>query len=531
MAICSICLDTIAENIEKRVLSSRLSSPLAIGKNLYALPYSFDLEDMKEGRKRGAIVFSLRPNEPFITLSEEKFTKINENTPFFNNLKKISYFKVKSIRKIKGERTIIFELISDERSFDTLISKYYLIFNIIPYKPNCLLVDKDHKIISLFHEKIDFEKDIFLARNSTYSFPEDREFPDDDDFLSYQTFICRSTYRYSISYLEKNPSVAPHEFFKEMRDRKELYLNNGDILPFKFDDSMKKISLEDIYSLFVTDQKNEAKIEKEKELLKTIDKSIKFAIKKRGKLEKDYQNNKDYQMYMLYGQTILLYQTEISKEDEVLCKDGLSIPLNPLLTPVENANLYFKKYNKGKTAVKILSDLQKRCEEEILYLKKKEMEARDGTPRDIIELKAELISLNYLRGKNSSVKSVLKKKSYAPHYLKCDYCKIGYGNNGLQNEELTFKMAKKDDIFIHVKDYPGSHVVILEYTDLNKAINLACQLALYLSHLEDGTVYIAKKKDVKKNPSKIGLVNILKYETCYVRGIEKENLSIFQNLN
>ena len=102
MAICSICLDTIAENIEKRVLSSRLSSPLAIGKNLYALPYSFDLEDMKEGRKRGAIVFSLRPNEPFITLSEEKFTKISENTPFFNNLKKISYFKVKSIRKIKG---------------------------------------------------------------------------------------------------------------------------------------------------------------------------------------------------------------------------------------------------------------------------------------------------------------------------------------------------------------------------------------------------------------------------------------------
>ena len=294
---------------------------------------------------------------------------------------------------------------------------------------------------------------------------------------------------------------------------------------------MKKISLEDIYSLFVTDQKNEAKIEKEKELLKTIDKSIKFAIKKRGKLEKDYQNNKDYQMYMLYGQTILLYQTEISKEDEVLCKDGLSIPLNPLLTPVENANLYFKKYNKGKTAVKILSDLQKRCEEEIIYLKKKEMEARDGTPRDIIELKAELISLNYLRGKNSSVKSILKKKSYAPHYLKCDYCKIGYGNNGLQNEELTFKIAKKDDIFIHVKDYPGSHVVILDYTDINKAINLACQLALYLSHLEDGTVYIAKKKDVKKNPSKIGLVNILKYETFHVRGIEKENLSIFQNLN
>ena len=81
-----------------------------------------------------------------------------------------------------------------------------------------------------------------------------------------------------------------------------------------------------------------------------------------------------------------------------------------------------------------------------------------------------------------------------------------------------------------MKDYPGSHVVILDYTDINKAINLACQLALYLSHLEDGTVYIAKKKDVKKNPSKIGLVNILKYETFHVRGIEKENLSIFQNL-
>ena len=79
----------------------------------------------------------------------------------------------------------------------------------------------------------------------------------------------------------------------------------------------------------------------------------------------------------------------------------------------------------------------------------------------------------------------------------------GFGMNGLQNEELTFNIAKKDDLFLHVKDFPGSHVVILEGKDNKKIRETAMELSLYLSHMDNGTVMIAKRKDVKKNPNKV----------------------------
>jgi predicted ribosome quality control (RQC) complex YloA/Tae2 family protein len=126
------------------------------------------------------------------------------------------------------------------------------------------------------------------------------------------------------------------------------------------------------------------------------------------------------------------------------------------------------------------------------------------------------------------VYKVSKKHKYEPHYLILPQGKIGFGMNGLQNEELTFEIAAKDDIFFHVKDYPGSHVVLLEGKDNQDMKTLACELCLYLSHLDNGTIMIAKRKDVKKNPNKIGLVNILKYETLVVKFIREESLSLFK---
>lgn len=532
MAICSLSLNVISSKIIKEVTSSRLSAPLAIGKDLYALPYSFDKEDMKEDTHRGSIVFSLKSNEPFITLTNEKFTKVAENTPFFNALKKISFCKVEKIEKIQGERTIVFTLKTDNNCFDTLTLGYKLVLDIMPYRPNCLLLSLDNKIISIFHEKIDIEKDIYLSRNATYYIPQNRSFPTSNNLEDYKSFISKATYRHTENYLNDHQDIKVSTFLKSLYDSKKIYLDKEDIIPSSFDDkNIKEIQIEDIYNIFVIDQKKQAKIEKEKELISTIEKALKLAIKKKSKLELDYKKNENYVDYMNYGQMILLYQTELKKGDSKLEKDGYSIPLDVKLTPVENANKYFKKYNKAKAATSILKDLLLKTDNEIEYLKKKEMEARNGTPRDIVELKSELVYLNYLKNKGKQYNSILKKKKCDPHYLKTPYCKIGYGNNGFQNEELTFSIAKKDDTFLHLLNYPSSHVVILDYSDYEKALLLGCELVLYLSHIDNGDIMVAKKKDVKKNPSKLGLVNILKYETIHLNHIRKESLDLFKEMN
>lgn len=532
MAVCSLSLNVIASKIIKEVTNSRLSSPLAIGKDLYAIPYSFDKEDLKENNHRGAIVFSLSSNDPFITITNDRFTKVGENTPFFNSLKKIAFSKVESVVKIKGERTIIFTLKTDQNCFDTLTAGYQLVLDIMPYRPNCLLLSLDNKILSIFHEKIDIEKDIYLVRNAIYNKPKDRLFPTSDSIEDYSSFMCKATYRLLTKYLDEHKNLNVSSFCKSLYESQKIYFHKDDILPFDFDNKdIKEINVEDIYNLLVSDQKKQAKIEKEKELVNTIKKALNLAIRKRSKLELDYKKNENYKSYLDDAQMILLYQTEIKKKDTYLEKDGFKIELDPKLNPVENANRYFKKYNKGKSAISILKELILKTDQEIEYLNKKLLEANDGTPRDILELKGELISLNYLKNKGRQYNSVLKKKTYDPHYLKTPYCKIGYGNNGFQNEELTFKIAKKDDTFIHVFNYPGSHVLILDYNDFDKALLLACELALYLSHLDNGTVMIAKKKDVKKNHEKIGLVNILKYETVVVKNIRNESVELFKQLS
>ena len=100
--------------------------------------------------------------------------------------------------------------------------------------------------------------------------------------------------------------------------------------------------------------------------------------------------------------------------------------------------------------------------------------------------------------------------------------------NALQNEELTFNIAKKDDIFLHVDKAPGSHVVILG-GDSNKTRLLASELALYLSNKNEGDVMIAKKQDVKKNKEAKGLVNVLNYKLITIKKIREESLSFFKD--
>lgn len=92
----------------------------------------------------------------------------------------------------------------------------------------------------------------------------------------------------------------------------------------------------------------------------------------------------------------------------------------------------------------------------------------------------------------------IKKKSYEPHYLNIGNAKIGFGLNDLQNETLTFEIARSNSLFFHVKDHPGSHVVILNGQDDNNIRTIACELALYLSHQKDGDVMYTEKDLLRK---------------------------------
>lgn len=532
MALDNLSLSLIVDSLKENCVNGVFSKPFALSLTDYAFPYS--RYEPNGELKKGTIILSLSPSNPFMTLSFDRYQKVDDNSPFFNSLKKLSFGRIRSIEKLPGERVVTIHIDSDKRDITEMNSAYDLIVELFPNHPNCYIVAYPYgKIVSLCHERIDLEKGLLLSRNADYVYPQPRPILTREvkTLEEAKPYLSNACYKALEKYVSKTGDFS--KSLDELLSSKTLYLVGKNILPFHFGiEGTRPILPSQIYSAFVQDQKEVAKNSKIKELLELIEKAIKIAEKKLSNLKEDLQNAKDNLKYLDYGQTIYLYQAEIQKGDKVLERDGLSIPLDPRLDAVHNANRYFKKYAKAKSASQILGELIRKTTDEVEYLHKKLLEAKDGTPRDIQELKSELLEEGYIKekqGKKSSIPRVSKKRTYEPHYLLLPSgVRIGFGMNGLQNEELTFKIAKKEDLFFHVKDYPGSHVVILDGKQDPEAVKTACELCLFLSHLESGEVQLTERKNVKKNPEKIGLVNLLKYETLNIKGISKESLELFR---
>ncbi len=528
MALDNLSIRIISDGLSRELIGSGFGKPLLITPTDFAFPYSYKRED--GSYRHGTFIFSLNPTSPFITYSFERYQKLDSNTPFFNSLKKLYGAHVTKVSKLEGERIVTISFDSNKSELSETNTGYDLIIELFPNHPNAYLIAYPQgKITGLYKEKTNIEKNIFLIRNAKYTYPPSRPFNLDEikDVEDTRSFLSNTCYKRLVE-CSKNESF--HLTLEKMLDSKTLYVHGKDILPYNFDDdSLKELKIEDIYSHLVEDQRNQAKLVKVKELITLIEKAIKVSKKKQINLKKDLESAKDHMKYLSYGQTIYLYQGEIAKGDTLLERDGLSIELNPRWSVSQNANSYFKKYQKAKSAINILGDLIIKAKAESEYLENKLREVKDGTPRDILELKSELLHEGYIKEKQGkrTIKDLDKRKSYEPHYLVLPEGKIGFGMNGLQNETLTFKIATPEDIFIHVKDYPGSHVLILEGKESEEVNLTAMELALYLSHLEDGKVLIAKRRDVKKNHEKIGLVNILKYETKEVKFIREESKALF----
>ena len=529
MALDNLSLNIITEELKSQMISTKLGKPFYLGENSYAFPYS---KKENEVITHGSFVFRLEPTNPFVCYTKERFDKVNETSPFFNSLKKLTNGTVTGIEKFQGERILTLHIQSDKSDITETNDSYDFILELFPNRPNCYIIAYPYeKIISLYKEHTDLEKGIFLARNTTYHYPEPKEklplsLQDPEEARPY---LPNATLRYLKSYVNELHHDLNDTLLK-MSESKEIYVNKKDILSFDFGlPDAKKVKVEDLYHHFVSNQKEIAKLDKIKELLHLIQHSLKVAEKKKINLHNDLKTAEKRMSYLEYGQMIYLYQSEIKKGDKILERDGYTIPLNPKLDAIKNANFYFKKYSKAKSAIKILNEIIVKTENEIEYLKQKENEVQYGTPRDLMELKSELLEEGYIKEKQgrNTVYKVSKKHRYDPHILLLAGGKIGFGMNGLQNEELTFNLAKKENIFLHIKDYPGSHVVILEGENNQEVFLCALELVLYLSKLDSAEVMVAKKKDVKKNPGHIGLVNILKYETKIVKRIRPESRALF----
>ncbi|MBO9609116.1 MAG: NFACT family protein, partial [Paenibacillaceae bacterium] len=161
----------------------------------------------------------------------------------------------------------------------------------------------------------------------------------------------------------------------------------------------------------------------------------------------------------------------------------LAIPLDPLLSPSENAQKYFRRYNKSKTSLTAAAQQLSETHEEIRYLDTVLQQLDNAGLADIEEIRAELAEQGYVRrraGKKDAKKQKAAKISVT-RFTSSEGVAIYVGKNNTQNEYVTNRMAEANDTWLHTKDIPGSHVVIRSQSFGEPTLHEAAQLAAYFS--------------------------------------------------
>lgn len=158
----------------------------------------------------------------------------------------------------------------------------------------------------------------------------------------------------------------------------------------------------------------------------------------------------------------------------------MKITLDPALTPNQNAQKYFQKYQKLRNAVKLVGEQIRETQAEIDYLHSVLSQLELAGPMDVELIKEELIMEGYLKRSSVKQKRSTQKAKPATFYAS-DGTEILVGRNNLQNDQLTLKTAKKNEFWLHAKDIPGSHVIIRSTEPTEGTILEAAELAAYYS--------------------------------------------------
>ncbi|MDD9138282.1 NFACT family protein [Fructobacillus sp. CRL 2054] len=204
----------------------------------------------------------------------------------------------------------------------------------------------------------------------------------------------------------------------------------------------------------------------------------------------------------------------------------LTIALDPRFDGMQNANRYFHKYRKLRLAKDHVLGQLKETQAEIDYFSQIQTQLAVASPKDVADIKVELIEQGYLREK-VKVKTKGKQTRKPKHvmgkpdqFVSTDGTLIEVGKNNLQNDQLSLKKTNRHKIWLHVQKLPGSHVLIDSDNPSAETLEEAAQLAAYFSKARDSANvpvdYLPAGKLRKPNGAKPGFVIFEGQQTTYV---------------
>lgn len=258
------------------------------------------------------------------------------------------------------------------------------------------------------------------------------------------------------------------------------------------------------------------------------------------KLQKDLNQASKLDQYQLFGELLManLYNFEKGQKEISVVnyydENGaeVKIPLSERKTPIENAQSYYTKYNKAKNALIMVQQQIDKTNEDLAYFEMLAQQVQQAAPHDIEEIREELAEQGFMKMRASKRRKKPTKPS-PEEFISSTGIRISVGKNNKQNDYLTFKLARKYEIWMHTKDIPGSHVVIHSAEPDEQTIREAATLSAYFSKARDSSsvpVDYTEIRQVKKpSGAKPGFVIYFEQKTIFVTPDEELVMKLKQD--
>ncbi len=461
---------------------------------------------IRSNRQSHRLLLSAHPVFGRIQLTQTTFENPSQPSTFIMVLRKyLQGALIESIEQVENDR-IVEMTVSNKNEIGDHIQAT-LIIEIMGKHSNILLVDKSsHKILEVI-KHVGFSQNSYrtLLPGSTYIAPPSTEALNPFTIKDEKLFEILQTQETTAKNLQNLFQGLGRDTANELEnilvsDKLSTFCNffSQETKPCLTETSFSPIpfanqvgepftSLSDLLDTYYKDKAERDRVKQQaSELIRRVENELQKNRHKLKKQEKELLATDNAEEFRQKGELLTTFLHQVPNDQDQVILDNyytnqpITIALDKALTPNQNAQRYFKRYQKLKEAVKYLTDLIEETKATILYLESVETVLNQAGLEEIAEIREELIQTGFIRRRQ---REKIQKRKKPEQYLASDGKTIIYvGRNNLQNEELTFKMARKEELWFHAKDIPGSHVVISGNLDPSDEVKTdAAELAAYFS--------------------------------------------------
>jgi len=469
----------------------------------------FDQElvlQIRSNRQSHRLLLSAHPVFGRIQLTETTFENPAQPSTFIMVLRKyLQGAVIESIEQIENDRIVEITVSNKNEIGDDIQAT--LIIEIMGKHSNILLVDKSSNKVLEVIKHIGFSQNSYrtLLPGATYIAPPSTDalnpftIKDEKLFEILQTQeltaknlqslfqgLGRDTAIELENLLTDDRLSKFRDFFKQ-ETNPCLTDKSFSCVPFSTRIEGRFSSLSQLLDVFYKDKAERDRVKQQaSELIRRVENELQKNRQKLKKQEKELLATENAEEFRQKGELLTTFLHQVPNDQDQVVLDNyytnqpITISLDKALTPNQNAQKYFKRYQKLKEAVKYLTDLIEETKATILYLESVENVLSQAGLDEIAEIREELIQTGFIRRRQ---REKIQKRKKPEKYLASDgKTIILVGRNNLQNEELTFKIARKEELWFHAKNIPGSHVVISGNLNPSDEVKTdAAELAAYYS--------------------------------------------------